>query len=107
MNKDFHPAIDAKAFGEMLGICSKLAGMYIKAHPKRIKVGRGQVHQTFRLPYETAVAIVTGKEALPSIDKPRRGKSAPVAPRAPKAPKDAPRSANGCLYGVPRKTKEA
>lgn len=105
-----HPAIDAKAFAEMLGICSKLAGMYIAAHPRRIKIGKGQIRQTFRLPYENAVAIATGMEALPPLDKPRRVKAErPATPKTikpPKASKNAPRAANGCLYGVPRRTKE-
>lgn len=94
----------------MMNICSKLAGMYIAAHPKRIKIGKGKIHQTFRLPYETAVALATCREELPSLEKSKRSKKTQSAPRAvapPKASKNAPRAANGCLYGVPRRTKEA
>lgn len=110
MKEPFHPPVDAKEFGQMMNICSKLAGMYIAAHPKRIKIGKGYIHQTFRLPYETAVALATGREKLPPLENPRRSGKSPAAPRVthpPKAPKDAPRAANGCLYGVPRRTKEA
>lgn len=109
MKEPFHPPVDAKEFGQMMNICSKLAGMYIAAHPKRIKIGKGKIHQTFRLPYETAVALATGRETLPSLEKPRRSKTAASMQivRPVKAQKNAPRAANGCLYAVPRRTKEA
>lgn len=110
MKEPFHPPVDAKEFGQMMNICSKLAGMYIAAHPKRIKIGKGKIHQTFRLPYETAVALATCREELPSLEKSRKSSKTTAMPRTihpPQASKNAPRAANGCLYGVPRRTKEA
>lgn len=110
MKEEFHPPVDAREFGQMMNICAKLAGMYIAAHPKRIKIGKGKIHQTFRLPYETAVALATGRETLPPLEKPRkssRTNTPPCTNRSSKATKNAPRAANGCLYGVPRRTKEA
>lgn len=110
MKEPFHPPVDSEEFGQMMNISAKLAGMYIAVHPKRIKIGKGKIRQTFRLPYETALALATGREELPALDKPRKSSKTPAMPRTvhpSKATKNAPRAANGCLYGVPRRTKEA
>lgn len=106
MNKDFHPAVDAQEFGRMLNICSRMAGKHIANHPNRIDVGKGTIRHAYRLPYADAVAIATGKQPIPKPDeKPKRAGKPKIKPA--KVPKDAPRAANGCLYGLKRKPKEA
>lgn len=108
MSKDFHPAVDAKEFGRMLNICSRMAGKHIANHPNRIDVGKGTVHHAYRLPYADAVAIATGKQPLPKLtEKPKRAKPTKPRMKPAKAPRDAPRAANGCLYGLKRKPEEA
>ena len=101
MAERVHPAIDAKEFGEMLGICARLANEHIKNHPRCINVGRGSIRPRYRLPYEDAVAIATGQQELPEL--PKTPKEHYEQPKMPRRRRTGERAANGCLYAERRK----
>ncbi|MDD6041957.1 MAG: hypothetical protein PUD63_12315 [Clostridia bacterium] len=104
MAERVHPAIDAKEFGEMLGICARLAGEHIKNHPRCIVVGKGRIRPRYRLPYDDAVAIATGRQELPELPQPvREPKETVKRPKPPRRRKTEERAANGCLYAARRK----
>lgn len=101
MAERVHPAVDAREFGEMLGICSRLAGEHIKNHPRCIVVGKGRIRPRYRLPYDDAVAIATGRQELPQL--PWAQKDTVKPPKPPRRRKTEGRAANGCLYAARRK----